>query len=320
MKVLVVGGTGFLGGRIAAYLCQLGYEVRIGSRRKIQNLREAPNSEVVFLDWDKPSSLSKACKGIDTVIHAAGMNAQDCAADPTGAFFSNTIHTARLVSESVKASVQRFMYLSTAHVYASPLEGTISENTCPRNLHPYATSHLAGEYAVLREHELGTIDGVVFRLTNAFGAPIDKEVNCWTLLVNDICRQAIERKQIILRTDGLQLRDFIPISDVCQTLALFAKQVPTKKIGGIYNLGSGSSRSVLNMATLVQARCIEVLDFAPLLMAAQSNGQRPSALTYQIEKLSKLGLNVEQEKAAVEIDRLLLFCKNQFTEGSNRHD
>jgi UDP-glucose 4-epimerase len=320
MKVLVVGGAGFLGGRIAAYLCQLGHEVRIGSRRKLQNLSDAPNSEVVFLDWDEPSSLSKACKGIDTVIHAAGMNAQDCAADPAGAFLSNTIHTARLVSESVKASVQRFMYLSTAHVYASPLEGTISENTCPRNLHPYATSHLAGEYAVLREHELGTIDGVVFRLTNAFGAPIDKEVNCWTLLVNDICRQAVERKQIILRTDGLQLRDFITISDVCQTLALFAKQVSTKKIGGIYNLGSGSSRSVLDMATLVQARCSEVLDFSPTLMAAQSNGQRPSALTYQIEKLSKLGLNVEQEKAAVEIDHLLLFCKNQFTEGSNRHD
>ena len=114
--------------------------------------------------------------------------------------------------------VPRFLYFSTAHVYGSSLEGTITEQTCPRNLHPYATSHLAGEQAVLEAAQRGAIRGVVFRLSNAFGAPVSSEVNCWMLLVNDLCRQAVTTGELALRTAGLQLRDFVTLEDVTRAV------------------------------------------------------------------------------------------------------
>jgi len=77
-----------------------------------------------------------SCDGVYVVIQAAGMNAQDCAADPVAALAFNGVATVRLVMAASRTGAQRFISLSTAHVYASPLAGTITEATYPRNLTP----------------------------------------------------------------------------------------------------------------------------------------------------------------------------------------
>jgi len=128
------------------------------------------------------------------VILAAGMNAQDCLANPVAALDFNGVAIARFVGAAARAGVKRCIYLSAAHVYASPRVGNISEETCPKNLHPYATSHLSGEYAVLAANDRREMQGFVLRLSNAFGPPTSREVKCWSLVTNDLCRQAIEKK------------------------------------------------------------------------------------------------------------------------------
>ena len=60
----------------------------------------------------------------------------------------NGAATARLVRASLRAGVSKFIYFSTAHVYRSLLVGYFDDNSCPRNAHPYASTHLAGEQAV----------------------------------------------------------------------------------------------------------------------------------------------------------------------------
>ena len=83
-----------------------------------------PQSEVVKLIWDDKDALTEACRNVDTVIHAAGMNAQDCTKDPVAALEFNGVATARLVEATCKAGVNQLIYLSTAHVYSNPLQGT----------------------------------------------------------------------------------------------------------------------------------------------------------------------------------------------------
>src|SRR3546814_20189177 len=102
------------------------------------------------------------------------MNAQNCAANPVEALEFNGVATARLVQAAARVGIRRFIYLSTAHVYCAPLTGTITEDTCPRNLHPYATSHLAGENAVLRAVKAGEISGMVLRFLNVLGVQIGR--------------------------------------------------------------------------------------------------------------------------------------------------
>lgn len=315
MRILITGGFGFVGGRLAQYLQHAGHQVVLGTR----SVRAFPEwlaaGEVVETDWANSCALETICTGIDVVIHAAGMNAQDCAADPELAMEFNGAATACLVDAACRAGVRRFIYLSTAHVYASPLEGSITEEMSPTNSHPYAASHLAGENAVLSARRRGEIEGMALRLSNAFGAPTHKEVNCWTLLVNDLCRQAVQRGELILRSSGLQKRDFVPLAEVCRVIAHLASCDLVSYAPSVINIGTGVSRSLREMALLVRQRCKLVLDVTPEMKCLEPGvDEKYPELEYRSNELARLGLAVIPDNDA-EIDRLLSFCASSF--GSN---
>ena len=312
MRILITGGFGFIGGRVAHHLQLSGHKVVLGSRSEHFALDHFPSAEVVQTIWADGEALERNCAGIDVIIHAAGMNAQDCATNPSAALEFNGVATARLVSAAIRAGVKRFLYLSTAHVYVNPLVGTITEHTCPRNLDPYAVSHLAGEHAVLSASQNGQIQASVLRLSNAFGVPVCKEVNCWMLLINDLCRQAVQTRSIVLNSSGLQQRDFISISEVCRITEIIASCNAKSVKPAIFNVGSGSSQSVLEIAQFVQQRCKKVLGFKPLIFRPEPNlNEKHKQLIFLPNRLNKMGIKVSINKAD-EIDQLLSFCKKSF--------
>jgi UDP-glucose 4-epimerase len=220
------------------------------------------------------------------------------------------------VAAATRASVKKFIYLSSAHVYANPLVGTITEETCPRNLHPYATSHLAGEQSVLSAHSRDELQGIVLRLSNAFGAPMHNDTNCWVLLVNDLCKQALETRKLVLHTSGLQRRDFIGLTEVCYVVEKLVDS-DTYAQPTVFNLGAGESQSVLQVAKLIQQRCTEVLGFTPELQHKQRGVDEPDAdLIYRSDNLNTLGISWKSQTNTVEIDNLLLFCQSRFNQKS----
>jgi UDP-glucose 4-epimerase len=313
MRILITGGFGFVGGRLAVHLAHAGHQVVLGSRNTISSPAWLPQAEVAQIEWDDGRALEHSCNGVDVVIQAAGMNAQDCAADPVAALAFNGVATARLVAAASRAGVQRLIYLSTAHVYTSPLVGIITEDTCPRNLHPYATSHLAGEHAVLRASQLGQIQGIVLRLSNAFGAPVHKDVNCWMLLVNDLCKQAVQTCKLVLQSSGLQQRDFVGMTKVCRVAEYLAVCYGASMQPGIFNVGTGVTQSVFAMAQLIQQRCAQVLGFEPALQRVQGEvDEQHPMLTYRADNLAALGINSNGLDNWAEIDSLLRFCQSTF--------
>jgi UDP-glucose 4-epimerase len=315
MRILITGGFGFVGGRLATHLAQAGHQIILGSRHSISSPDWLKQAEVAKIAWDDEVTLERSCDGVDVIIHAAGMNAQDCAADPIAALAFNGLVTARLVATASQASVKKFIYLSTAHVYANPLVGTITEETCPRNLHPYATSHLAGEQAVLSSHSRGELQSIVLRLSNAFGSPMHKYANCWMLLVNDLCKQVVQTRKLVLHTSGLQQRDFISLTGVCQVTEQLVIDHTELKQANVFNVGAGVSQSVLEMAKLIQQRCAEVLGFTPELQRKQRGvDDQLSTLTYRTDNLSTLGISCKSQTNTVEIDKLLQFCQTSFNQ------
>lgn len=314
MRILITGGFGFIGGRLGQYLQENGHQVILGSRKASCPPEWLPHAEVAQIDWSDSRALKQICSRVDVVIQAAGMNAQDCASDPVAALEFNGLVTARLVAAASRVGVKRFIYLSTAHVYASPLVDTITEETCPRNLHPYATSHLAGEHAVLSANQRGQIEGIVLRLSNAFGAPVHKDVNCWMLLVNDLCKQAVETRKLILHTSGMQQRDFVSMAEVCRVAEHLAVGNGSSTQPGIFNVGSGVSQSVFAMAQSIQQRCAQVLGFEPVLQRVQGEADEPPRmLSYRVDNLAALGIKSDFLENLAEIDSLLRFCQSIFT-------
>lgn len=311
-RILVTGGMGFVGGRLAQHLHQAGHQVVLGSRTASSPPEWLREAEVVKMGWNDCDALAAVCDGVDVIIHAAGINAQDSVANPAEALAFNGVASARLLDAGCKARVKRFIYLSTAHVYGSPLYGTITEETCPRNLHPYATSHLAGESAVLYANQRKHIEGIVLRLSNAFGAPAHAEANCWMLLVNDLCRQAVEAGQIVLKTCGKQPRDFIPMKSVCEIFRNLATRDDAWNINSVINLGAGYAMSVISMAEFIQQRCLHVMGNKPHIHRPDSSetGAAPY-FEFRTVKLANLIAtpNIDMES---EIDGLLRFCLRTF--------
>lgn len=311
MRILITGGFGFVGGRVAKHLHQAGHSVVLGTRQAYSSPEWLPQAKVAHIRWHDAKALEDSCRGVDAVIHAAGMNARDCAADPVAALEFNGLATARLLAAAMRAGVQRFTYLSTAHVYASPLVGTITENTCPRNLHPYATSHLAGEYAVLAAGQRGQIKGVVLRLSNAFGTPVWKDADCWTLLINDLCRQAVVTGRLQLHTGGTQLRDFITLEDVSRAVLHLLQVEPSRLGDGLFNLGGNAVVSVFSMTEQVAARW-KVLTGKDLpIIRPEPSGPLPEPLDYSSDKLKASGFSLTSS-VHQEIDATLGLCMAAF--------
>ena len=314
LRILITGGFGFVGARLAVHLAQAGHQIVLGSRNASSHPVWLPEADVAKIEWNDDAALEHYCDGVDVVIQAAGMYAQECAADPVAAMAFNGLATARLVSAASRAGVRRFIYLSTAHVYASPLVGTITEETCPRNLHPYATSHLAGEQAVLGISHRGQMQGIVLRLSNAFGAPVHKVVNCWMLLVNDLCKQAVQTRKLVLQTNGLQQRDFIALTQVCRIVEYLTVVHGELSQSAIFNVGSGESQSVFEMAQIIQQRCVEVLGFEPFLQRGEGGSDEiHPMLRYCAVNLALLGMKLNNTDNTAEIDNLLLYCERAFT-------
>jgi len=309
MRVLITGGYGYVGGRLGQFLAtQAGNEIILGSRRQAEPPHWLPQAKVIQTPWDSPAGLENTCAGLDAIVHLARMNAQDCAADPVAALEFNAVATARLIHAAIRRGTKRFIYLSTAHVYGSPLAGTITEETCPVSLHPYATSHRAGEDAVRAAHQRGEIEGIVIRLSNAYGAPAHKDANCWMLLVNDLCRQAVQTRKLTLRSSGLQQRDFITMHDAVR--AIWHLLVLPRDVFGdsLFNLGGDASLTVLDMVRRIAQRCRATLGFEPEIVRAEPDDHGNSvSLSYDISKLKRTGFQLHGG-LETEIDGTLRLC------------
>jgi len=312
-SVLLTGGLGYVGGRVARYLAgNPDYEVFVTSRDP--QSQEFPawlgKDHCIGMDILNDAEVKNACRDMDTVIHLAALNEIESQKDPGKALLVNGLGTQKLVRSAEECGVSRFIYFSTAHIYRSPLEGSFTESTIPRPVHPYAISHRTAEDFVLAATTEGKFQGVVLRLSNSIGAPISTRVDRWSLIGNDLCRQAITTREMQLKTLGTQERDFIPLLDVGRAVSHMI-QLPDNTLGdGIFNLGGENTQSILSLAQLIQERCSITFGFTPpITRPAASPPREKIRLVYSIEKLKMTGFRLSGSLAK-EIDDTLIFCKD----------
>lgn len=306
-RILITGAFGYVGGRVGRYLVEQGYILRLGSR---EATRQPPkwlgSGDIVATNFDNDASLEAACQGVDCVIHLANTNESVSRTDPELALRVNGGGTIKLLRAASVAGVKRVIYFSTAHIYGAPLQGVISEETLPRPRHPYAITHRVAEDFVLAANGGDKLKGFVLRLSNSFGAP---ELGAdWVLLVNDLCRQAATQKKLVLRSAGLQRRDFVTLADVGRAVRHFI-ELPWERCGdGLFNLGGENPMRILDVAERVAGRCEAVLGFKPEVQRpAPSTGENDSPLDYRIGKLKATGFTLSSN-IDEEIDATLMFC------------
>ena len=146
MRVGVTGAFGYVGARLVARLLDAGHEVSAVSL-------EPPASDLPqrvagiptrIADITDAAALAGGFEGCDAVVHAAGLPAAACTANPALALHVNGFGTRAVLDEAVRAGVRRVVYLSTSHVYGRET-GTIDESLPTRPTADYGISKAAGE-------------------------------------------------------------------------------------------------------------------------------------------------------------------------------
>jgi UDP-glucose 4-epimerase len=313
-KILVTGGLGYLGGRISQRIDQeLDCRLLIGFNRLRQTNHVWRNEvETIQLDMLSEAALRAACKDVDCIVHLAALNEIQCAANPEAALQINGLGTLKLLQAARQTGVCRVIFFSTAHVYGAPLQGHITEKTNCRPTHPYAITHKVAEDFVLAAHDKGEIEGIVVRLSNAVGAPLDLEVDRWSLLVNDLCRQAVTTQKVALKSNGQQQRDFIAIKDVTKAVVHLLGLAPGSLGDGLYNVGCGKSARVIDLANLV-ANSYRERTGTHIPVEFVQTGERTDSpeLFYDVSKIAQTGFRPTGNIADA-VDETLRFCLEAF--------
>jgi UDP-glucose 4-epimerase len=314
-KILITGGLGYLGGRICESLIKIGFDIVIGTRRSDVKLpRELSACTVVSTHFHNYKSLEKACKDIDIIVHLAAMNANDCMKDPEKALLVNGLGTLNLLRAAKENKVKSFIYFSTVHVYGSPLLGILNESSSPKPVHDYSITHHVAEDYVVRESRQGSIQGIVLRISNAVGAPLMKESDCWGLVVNDLCKQVVVDKQIKLLSDDSIVRDYLSVSDICHTIMKITSSddILEAMKGEIINITNGNSMSLREISDLIARRSEVVLGYYPDIKHYGENKKCSSQkLVISNKKAQSIGLTLDSD-LSIEIDRLLIKSKKWF--------
>ena len=303
--VLLVGGFGNLGGRIAAHLSQFqDHQIVLASRKKQAAPLWAKDAQTIQLDVTDPTTFTNIPKSVNCIVQLAATNDVDSAQNPELARTVTAEGTASLLNAAIHNGIERFVYFSTAHVYGAPLQGTFIESSPTHAVHPYATTHLEAESAVATAHENGDIQGIRVRLSNGFGRPMAYEAADWRTLTSDLCRQAVLEKRMDMRTDGLQERNFITKTDIARAVHHLIGLPKADASNGLFNLGGSKSQTLLAMANMIQERAQNKFGVEIPLHRPEPTTTQTQHLNFDIDQLLNTGFSLTED-ALGEIDEFL---------------
>ena len=172
MKVLVLGGSGFIGSALVGGLLNQGHQVRVFDRNIEAVRQQFPDiNDVVHADFVDVMSLTEAMSGVDMIFHLISTSVPSTSnKNPVHDIESNLVNTVKLLELMRNADVKRIVYLSSGGtVYGTPKSLPITENHPTNPTCSYGIVKLAIEKYLLMYAELYQLDATILRPSNPYG-------------------------------------------------------------------------------------------------------------------------------------------------------
>jgi len=254
MKILITGGSGYIGARLSLFLANKGYQViplcfpsipyDEAWRKKMYEILTGDlrhDNTIVKIFSLKP----------DIIIHLVSLDHFDSEKEPELVNNINVLPTWRLLDTCTKNGLIKFIYFSTIQVYGKLPNSIIDETQKVKTLNTYGLTHHLSEQICDHYNRKTNTNVISIRLSNSYGNPIFDENNCWWLAINDLCKNAFLKKEIRLLSDGTPQRDFIHGNDVCEAIDILIKS-DEKQVDNVYHISSGSTLTLMEIAHIVR--------------------------------------------------------------------
>ena len=274
MRILVVGGAGYIGSVTVAQALAAGHEVTVLDSL-VNGHKAAVSHGAEFVKGDLASQEAIDCvlrdRRPEGVVYYAGFIAAGESMEQPGRYFANNVGGAiNLLSAMASHGVRRFVFSSSAAVYGEPDAVPVPEEAPIRPVSPYGESKVVVEKLMPWFERLCGIKYVSLRYFNAAGATatLGEDHRPETHLIPLVLQVALGQRPALdlygtdyPTPDGTCVRDYIHVQDLARAhlLALARSELGS----GVYNLGNGrgfSNREVVETARRVTGRPIAVRD------------------------------------------------------------
>jgi UDP-glucose 4-epimerase len=245
LRVLVTGGSGFIGSHVVDVLRARGH-VPVNFDRVESPYHSAGDAQTVLGEATNVDALVGALDECEAVIHLAAMaDVNDVQADPLGAEEANSRVTLAVLEAARRASVGRVVYGSTIWVYSDCAETSVCEETLlPPPAHLYTATKLAGELYCRSYAELYGVEYTVLR----FGIPYGPRARDATVLAA-FTRKALGGEPLTVAGSGDQTRRFVYVEDLADGVV---RALVPGAVGRTYNLAGTETTTILEIAEAVR--------------------------------------------------------------------
>ena len=263
VRALVVGANGFLGSHLTDELVSRGLEVSAFDRFSSPDPAfESSGVRVIAGDFMNRADVAAALQGQQFVFHFVSTTTPVSAEnDPSMDARTNIASSIDLLELCVEAGVQKVFFASTGGAIYGDHAGPLTELALPQPVSPYAIGKLAIEGYLQYFSRKHGLDSVAFRISNPYG-PGQRERKVQGV-IPIFLRQLQHGQPVTVFGSGSMVRDYVYVGDVVR---MIADTVDRETRHGVYNMGSGSGTSVLELLDVIAAvtgRTPEI-EFAPM--------------------------------------------------------
>ncbi|PKP35692.1 MAG: UDP-glucose 4-epimerase GalE [Bacteroidetes bacterium HGW-Bacteroidetes-17] len=275
MKILVTGGTGYIGSHTCVELQQKGYEVIIVDNLSNSNIKVLDAIEKIsgikpafenfdLADTQKTADFFKRNSDIDGIIHFAAFKAVGESVNlPLKYYYNNLFSLVNILQSMKDNGIDNLVFSSSCTVYGQPEKLPVSENAPIQKAEsPYGNTKQISEEIIFDTIKSSNIKGIALRYFNPIGAHESAIIGELPLGVPNCLMPFITQTAIGIRQqlsvfgddyntpDGTAIRDYIHIVDLAKAHVIAVERMVNqkmKKTFEYFNLGTGNGYSVLEV-------------------------------------------------------------------------
>ncbi len=314
MRVLALGGAGYVGSHVVRELCDSGHHVAVLdnlSTGHAQAVRIASRgaAELIVGDVGDPELVRDVLRSreIDAVMHfAAASLVGESMSNPSKYWRNNVSCTVELLDAMARAGVDRIVFSSSAAVYGEPRQTPIPEDHPKSPTSTYGMTKLAIEHMLAGYHSAHGIKSISLRYFNAAGADVSGDIgedhDPETHLIPIVLKTALGlRQQLSIfgtdypTPDGTCLRDYVHVSDLAKAHLAALERLAGQDGACAYNLGNGAGFSIRDVL-----RCAEKVVGRPIPAAEGQRRPGDPAVLVASSHLAQSQLGWQPAQASLE--------------------